>query len=257
MIIQKEATYTPTGAKRGLHIYLPDNYDQTDKRYPVLYFFDGHNLFFDEYATYGRSWRMQSFLWNWDKEIIIVGIECGHEGNERLSEYQPYQHRTGEFAKIKGMGDATMQWIVNELKPEIDRELRTLPDRENTAIAGSSMGGLMALYAVMKYNTTFSKAACISPAVSSSLTAVRKDADACELGENTRVYISWGTKEAAGIKDETKEDKSSTTYRNNKSVAGKLEKKGAAVKLFSQVGGEHNEASWGEQESEFMNFLWA
>ena len=257
MIIQKETTYTPTGAKRGLHIYLPDNYDETDKRYPVLYFFDGHNLFYDECATFGRSWRLQSFLWTWDKDIIIVGIECGHEGDERLNEYQPYHHKTGPFAKFEGIGDSTIKWIINDLKPEIDSELRTLPDRENTGIAGSSMGGLMALYGVMKYNDTFSKAACVSPAVSSSLIAVRKDADAFSPSGDTRVYISWGTKEAAGIKDDTKEDKSSTTYRNNKSVANKLEKKGAQVELVSQVGGGHNEESWGAQVSDFMNFLWA
>ena len=257
MIIKREATYTPTGAKRDLHIYLPDNYDQTDKRYPVMYFFDGHNLFFDEYATYGRSWRMQSFLWTWDKDIIIVGIECGHDGEERLNEYQPYRHKTGEFARFEGIGDATVQWVANEVKPMIDADYRTLSDRENTAVSGASLGGLLALYAVMKYNDTFSKAACVSTCMNGSITALRKDADAAEIADDTKVYLSWGTKETEGVKDETKEDKSSTTYRNNKSIANKLEKKGASVKLFCQVGGAHGEEDWEKQTGEFMNFLWA
>ena len=75
MIIKRDFIYTPKGTSRPLHIYLPDNYFESEKRYPVMYFFDGHNLFFNEDATYGKSWGLKEFLDNWEKEIIVVGIE--------------------------------------------------------------------------------------------------------------------------------------------------------------------------------------
>ena len=90
MVIKKDVLFTPANKTRGLHIYLPDNYNETNERYPVMYFFDGHNLFFDEDATYGKSWGLKDFLDGWGKDIIIVGLECGHEGNERLVEFCPY-----------------------------------------------------------------------------------------------------------------------------------------------------------------------
>ena len=67
---------------------------------------------------------MKEFLDNWSKNMIVVGIECGHEGQERLSEYLPYHSRSG-FAKFAVMGDKTMDWIVEEIKPMIDKEYRT------------------------------------------------------------------------------------------------------------------------------------
>lgn len=82
MVIKSDIFFTPFGAKRGLHIWLPDEYENTDERYPVMYCFDGHNLFFDEDATYGKSWGLQAFLRRWEKPMIVVGMECGHEGRK-------------------------------------------------------------------------------------------------------------------------------------------------------------------------------
>ena len=141
MIIKRDFIYTPKGASRPLHIWLPENYDRTEERYPVMYFFDGHNLFLDGDATYGKSWGMKDFLEGWEKEMILVGIECGHDGQERLSEYLPYPGN-GWLTGFDPQGQATMDWIVNEIKPMIDREYRTIPFRECTAIGGSSMGSL-------------------------------------------------------------------------------------------------------------------
>ena len=80
MVIKRDFTYSPKGRNRPLHIYLPDDYDRTDTRYPVMYFFDGHNLFFDRDATYGKSWGLKDFLDGWGKDMIVVGMECGHQG---------------------------------------------------------------------------------------------------------------------------------------------------------------------------------
>ena len=130
---------------RMAYIYLPESYGkQPDKRYPVMYMFDAHNVFFDEDATFGKSWNMNKYMVESKKELIIVCIECNHEGNKRLIEYSPLTYNNSEHGKIKGKGSIMMNWIINTLKPYIDKEYRTLPDRKNTIIAGSSMGGSMA-----------------------------------------------------------------------------------------------------------------
>ena len=98
MIVKRDFNYTPKGTNRPLHIWLPEDYTTSWEHYPVMYFFDGHNLFSDEEATYRKSWGMKAFLEHWGKKMIIVGIECGHDGQERLSEYLPYPARTGRYS---------------------------------------------------------------------------------------------------------------------------------------------------------------
>ena len=257
MVIKRPCNYTPKGVNRELHIWLPDSYHYSQDRYPVMYFFDGHNLFFDADATYGKSWGFWEFLHDWSKEMILVGIECGHDGQERLSEYLPYPARKdSSFAKFQPLGQATMDWIVNEVKPMIDADYRTIPFRECTAIGGSSMGGLMALYAGAHYNRWFSKAACVSTAMGFCVRPLMQDLRACDISPDTRFFLSWGTNEAWGIQDPTREDRSSKTYGWNKRAADVLAAKGAATQLFCQVGGHHCEADWEKQVPVFMDYLW-
>ena len=256
MLIKRDCNYTPKGKNRPLHIWLPENYETNQERYPVMYFFDGHNLFLDSDATYGKSWGMKEFLEQWGKEIIVVGIECGHEGEERLSEYMPYPPETGWFTRFTATGDATMRWILEEIKPMIDRDYPTIPFRECTAIGGSSMGGLMALYAAVHYNRWFSKAACVSSAIGFCMNGLMEDMERNEMDPDTRVYLSWGTKEAKGVRDIWKEDRSSNTYRCNRAVANKVRLSAATAKLHCQVGGGHCEADWEKQVPIFMDFLW-
>ncbi len=257
MIIKRDFIYTPKGKNRPLHIWLPDNYYHTEERYPVMYFFDGHNLFSDEDATYGKSWGMKAFLEGWEKDIIVVGIECGHDGYERLSEYLPYPaNKTSNFAKFLPMGQATMDWIVEEIKPVIDRDYRTIPFRECTGIGGSSMGGLMAIYGAVHYNTWFSKAACVSSAMGFCMRPLMADMRSNIMSPDTRMFLSWGTHEAWGIKDPTQEDRSSKTYGWNKKVADQARSSGATAKMFCQIEGHHCEAHWEKQVPDFMNFLW-
>ena len=149
-----------------------------------------------------------------------------------------------------------MQWILNDIKPVIDRDYRTIPFRECTAIGGSSMGGLMALYAAVHYNRWFSKAACVSSAVGFCIRPLMKDMRNCPMSPDTRLYLSWGTHEAWGLKDPSKEDRSSKTFGWNTRIAQQAESTGAAVSLFCQVGGYHCEADREKQVPIFMNFLW-
>jgi len=257
MIIKRDFLYTPKGKNRPLHISLPNDYYISDEHYPVMYFFDGHNLFFDIDATYGKSWGMSDFLASWGKKMIVVGIECGHEGYERLSEYLPYPaNKASSFGKNIPMGRETMDWIVNEIKPMIDREYRTMPFRECTAIGGSSMGGIMALYAGIHYNRWFSKAACISTAMGFCMRPLMADLKASPISPDSRFFLSWGTHEAWGIEDPNQEDTSSKTYTWNRRVKDGLTKKGASATTFCQVGGYHCEASWETQVPLFMDYLW-
>lgn len=257
MIVKRDFLYTPKGKNRPLHIYLPARYFESGDHYPVMYFFDGHNLFSDADATYGKCWGLKDFLDGWDKEMILVGLECGHEGEERLSEYLPYPaDKSSWFSRFAPMGGATMEWIVNEVKPFIDREYRTIPFRECTGIGGSSMGGLMALYAAVHYNRWFSKAACVSSAIGCCMGPLMADMAANPISPDTRLFLSWGTREAQGIPDPDREDRSSRTYGWNKKAADYAAAQGAAVKLYCQVGGSHCEADWEKQVPGFMHFLW-
>jgi predicted alpha/beta superfamily hydrolase len=154
------------------------------------------------------------------------------------------------------MGSVTMDWIVNEIKPMIDREYRTLPDRENTAIGGSSMGGLMALLGIVKYNRFFSKAACVSIAFEVCFRDILPMLRSTRLDADTKVFMSWGTMEAFRLKDRSQNDTTSVTYRKNMQTAKLLKKAGANVKLLCQVGGKHCEAHWEKQNPTYMNYLW-
>ena len=190
MVENFTAHITPFGLDRNTFVYLPDDWQSSGRRYPVVYMFDGHNLFFDSTATYGTCWGLKEYM-DAHPQAIIVAPECNHQGNARLAEYSPYDFVWQEY-DIKGRGKAYLDWMVQELKPLIDAKYPTLPDRENTAIGGSSMGGLMSLYGVTAHNETFSRAACLSPSVRFNFTEVKADIKKAELAPGTRVYISWG-----------------------------------------------------------------
>ncbi len=226
-----------------LHIHLPEEYEKTDLRYPVIYFFDGHNLFSDEDATYGTCWKLEDFLARWQEECIVVGLECGHKPNQRLDEYSPYPMEIVGY-KTKGMGEATLGWMISTLKPEIDGRLRTLPEREETAIAGSSMGGLMSLYALVRHNEIFSMAASLSPSIQPCLQEVVNEIGKAKLASDTRIWLSFGEKEL--------NPKREKAFELVKKV---LVAKGITLSSQIQAFGSHNEKSWGELVPAFMPYL--
>ena len=138
----------------------------------------------------------------------------------------------------------------------IYREYRTLPDRANTGIGGSSMGGIMSLYAGVHYNQWFSKAACVSSAIGFCMGSVLRDIRSSAISPDTKFYLSWGTKEAHGIKNPDMDDRHSKTYQCNQRAADAIAKTGADVRMYCQVGGAHCEADWEKQNPIFMNYLW-
>ena len=183
---------------RRIHLYLPDNYDQSDERYAVLYMFDGHNLFFDQDATFGKSLGLKEFLDAWWKRLIVVGIECAKEDWTRVREYCPYDVQSNYYGAIPGLGHQTFEWVAEKLKPYIDANYRTCPSREATAIAGYSMGGMMSLYGVLKFNQVFSKAAVISPAIQPAMEQFRREIAEDNLNPDSRTVKDGYVEKALG-----------------------------------------------------------
>ena len=118
------------------------------------------------------------------------------------------------------------------------------------------MGGLMSLYAVVKYNLWFSKAACLSSTIGPCMEDFREDIEASPISSDTRVYLSWGTEEGGGSKLYPRNDSRQDMADRNGELAGLLDRKGATTRIYGQPGGHHCEADWEKQVPGFMNFLW-
>lgn len=233
---------------RRAYLYLPDSYDgDPDTRYPVLYMFDGHNLFFDEDATYGKSWGIKDYMDFTGTQLIIAAVECNHSPDHgRLKEYSPFTFRDPGFGVIPGMGRITMEWFVNTFKPYIDENYPTIPDREFTYIAGSSMGGLMSLYAVLEYNHVFSRAAALSPSLWVAPDRIASLIRRADIAPDTVIYMDYGSNELSNHRKMTQ------LYR--KTVSQLLERN---IYLTSRIvpEGEHCEACWEKQLPIFMETL--
>ena len=148
--------------KRTIRMYFPPDYS-SGKRFPVIYMHDGQNLF-DDATSFSGEWKVDEILDSLYKyhrfSCIVVGIYHGE--SQRLNELSPWHN---DSLNIGGEGDKYAKFIVKTLKPFIDSHYRTLADRENTVIMGSSMGGLMSLYMALEYPDIFGKAGIFSPSL--------------------------------------------------------------------------------------------
>ena len=232
---------------RRVYLYLPDSYEkEPTKRYPVMYMFDGHNVFFDSDATYGKSWGMNKYMQTSKKQLIIVAVECNHEGNCRLQEYAPVNFENATLGKIKGKGRNYMQWLVGTLKPFIDANYRTLPDRNNTIICGSSMGGLMALYGACVYNHVFQRAACLSPSIWVDPGKMLELVARAHIRNDTCIYMDYGSEEMFNH---------AANGEALISMSHLLLTKRVNLALRVVPGGTHSESSWEKQIPIFMDCL--
>ena len=231
---------------RKVYVYTPD----FDGAFPVLYMFDGQNLFDDEEASYGKSWGLLKYLEESETPLMVVGVECNHHAEKdktggRLSEYSPFDFDDPWFGDIKGRGKKTMDFYVRELKPYIDDNYPSLPGREHTFIAGSSMGGLMTLYALCCYGKYFSRGAALSPSVGFSPKKVLDMIEKTRFRKGTVLYMDYGEKEIG--------------FRDTREVFGKVNaaliNKKVLVESRIVPNGEHNEASWEKQIPFFMDTL--
>ena len=249
MIIKWDVKIPPLSGekiRRG-YVYLPESYDrEPEKRYPVLYMFDGHNVFFDEDATFGKSWGMKDFLDQNPRDLIVVGIECNDEGWRRLNEYSPVDFSYEGIGSIQGQGKIYMDWLVGTLKPYIDETYRTLPDRLHTAICGSSMGGLMSLYAACDYNDVFQRAACLSPSLWVNRAATIALLESASPNPDTCIYMDYGSEELHNHEDSPEALRTAVDLLLQKQL-----------KLTFRIvpGGTHCEASWEKQIPIFLGCL--
>lgn len=143
--------------ERKLWVYLPQDYKTSGKKYPVIYMHDGQNLFDRKTSAFGE-WRIDETLDSLKAEVIVIGIE--HGGENRIRELTPFSNpKYGG-----GEADSYLDFLVTTLKPYTDKIYRTKPDAEDTTIWGSSLGGLVSYYALLKYPEVFRKAGVFSPA---------------------------------------------------------------------------------------------
>ena len=248
-VIEKWGIPLPGGKKpRTVYVYLPQEAEEDpDARFPVLYMFDGHNVFFDEDATYGKSWGMGEYLDETGTGLIVVAVDCNHRlPHGRISEYSPFTFTEEPFGRVVGRGRKFMDFVTGTLKPLIDENYPTLPDRESTFIAGSSMGGLMSLYAITAYNRVFSRAAALSPSVwlvQEQLVPLIRKAD---YAPGTVIYMDYGSREMDNHPD---------MLRDFTLTAHALLEKGVFLTARIVPNGDHCEACWEEQIPFFMPLL--
>ncbi len=236
--------------ERRAYVYVPDMaVSDPSARFPVLYMFDGQNLFRDGDASYGKSWGILNYLVENNVPLIVAALECNHhdEADEcggRLSEYSPFDFYDRSYGRITGRGEITMEYLVNEFKPKIDRDFPTLPDRDHTFLSGSSMGGLMTLFGVTAYNGVFGRGAALSPSIGFSFNDVLTMIYECDISR-TVLYMDNGSKEMRRAR----------SRKNFAAVASALIEKGVMLDCRVVPWGDHSEASWQRQVPFFMETL--
>ncbi len=181
---------------RRVWLYLPPGYATSGRRYPVLYMQDGQNVF-DSRTAFAGEWGVDEALnlLNTNGQdtagCIVVAVDNG--GASRLDEYSPWNNPQNGG----GQGDLYLDFLVETLKPYIDTNYRTLASRENTGIAGSSMGALIATYAALRHPTVFGKVGAFSPAYWFAAQPLFAYAHQHPANPNTRFYFVSGTTESA------------------------------------------------------------
>ncbi len=226
--------------KRRIWMYLPKGYATSSKIYPVLYMHDGQNLFNEKTAAFGE-WGIDECLdtlqKKLDKECIVIGIDNG--GDKRMTEYNPYDNP--QYGK--GEGKLYIDFLANTLKPFVDSKYRTKKGPENTFIAGSSMGGLISLYAVLQYPTKFGAAGVFSPSLWVA-PPIFGEAEKFVSESVPKFYLYAGSKEGV------------TTVPDLQKMYDVLQYK-PKVNVRSAINplGQHNETYWRKQFVDFYTWL--
>jgi predicted alpha/beta superfamily hydrolase len=240
---------------RDVVVYLPPGYDKDkNKHYSVLYLHDGQNLF-DGATSFipGQEWRVdetaQSLIDAGKIEpLIIVGIN--NAGKDRVNEYTP-----AADAKYKAGGQADLygQMLVEELKPFIDTNYRTLKDATHTGIGGSSLGGLVSMYLGLKYANVFGRVAVVSPSVWWADKQIIGCLEALPKKPKLRIWLDIGTKEGRNP-DEAKQTVDGARLLKENLVK-KGWREGDDLKYFEADGAEHNERAWAARTGQILEFL--
>ncbi|RZJ67412.1 MAG: alpha/beta hydrolase [Flavobacterium sp.] len=223
-----------SNVKKKIWIWLPKEYASGDKKFPVLYMHDAQNVF-DKKTSYAGEWEADETLEQMDAQVIVVAIEHGND--KRIDELTPYKHE--KYGG--GNADAYLEFLVKTLKPEIDKRYRTKPDVKNTAIMGSSLGGLVSFYAMLKHKDVFGKAGVFSPSFwfSKEIFTLADDVDL----KDRKLFFLCGTKE-----DEQMVPDMEKMIEIVKRHHAKTQKKIMAY-------GKHNEKLWRDHFGEAVKWL--
>lgn len=240
---------------KNIIVYLPDDYYQSEERYPVLYMNDGQNAFFDDQAYIGVSWGMEDYLKKSNLKVIVVAIPCVFSEYGRASEYGPWDVESGTLMRddsheiIKGTGEDYCQWLIHDLKPSIDCRFRTIKD--NTAMVGSSSGGIITAYACMKHPDVFHKGAAVSTAYWLYQKEFIDLVKTSDLSGLERFYFDVGGKE--GYDDESL---SQDYLWSNNEIEYLIRQKGIdyMYRVFEED--VHSEACWRNRVPVFMSYLY-
>jgi alpha-glucosidase len=226
---------------KTIWVYLPKNYENSEKAYPVIYMHDAQNLFDDE-TSYVGEWKVDEYLDSLSKnESIIIGIEHGNA--KRIDELTPYKHE--KYGG--GQGDAYITFIKNTLKPHVDVTYRTKTEAENTTIFGSSLGGLISFYAAIKYPETFGKAGVFSPSFWFS-EKIYELVESLEISTTSKFYFLVGDKEG------------DTMVPDQNRMVELLKSKGTndnQIRNLIIKDGQHNEKLWSENFAAAYNWLFS
>lgn len=229
---------------RAIWTYTPPSYtESTAQRYPVVYMHDGQNLFLDSYAFGGVSWAVAAAMDQGARdgtirEAIVIGID---NDVDRLSEYTPVPDPS------YGGGNAAnyLRFVIEELKPQMDLQLRTMPTADNTAIIGSSLGGLVSIWAGLTRPDVFKKVGALSPSTWWNGTWIISQTNAATGPLPARVYIDSGN---AGNSNDGVVD---TTALANAWRA----KSAVTVMSLVQNGATHSETYWRQRIPGALAFL--
>jgi len=181
--------------ERDIIIWLPPSYHYSDKHYPVLYIQDGQNLFDPRTSFIGYDWKVDEVVTKliYDdliNEIIVVGI---YNNKDRLEEYNYFNEKGKKYSNF----------ILNELKPQLDETYRTDPSASSTALMGSSMGGLISFQLFWNLPHVFGKAACLSNSFwidDGEIFKMVEKMDTSLLVKN-KLYVDCGTEEKELLPD--------------------------------------------------------
>lgn len=222
---------------KKIWVYLPKAYAEQTQSYPVIYMHDAQNLF-DAATSYAGEWNVDETLDSLKMNVIVIGIEHGNE--KRLDELTPYKHEKHGG----GNADAYLDFIVNTLKPYVDKTYRTQTNAANTTIFGSSLGGLVSYYAILKHPEIFGKAGIFSPSfwyTDDIYTLTEKTPTI-----NAKLYFLCGDSES--------EDMVSDFTRMTALVEKRITKK-SSLKQVIVKGGKHNEKLWRENFGEAVRWI--